>query len=381
MTRRCALVLALAACGGAPPAVRPLALSGSPPLPLEAEPAAAVVDQGDVQVVLGGRLATVVRGGAVAARVEAPGGWVAAATIAAPDGAGRWIVAIDADGAAWRLTSTGEREAIADRFGLAGAKVIDVGGAGATTAFALADAVAYTTDGLHLARVPAAPASHLAVARGVLARAVTATAARGGYLEKWDLVRGTRVTYPIAAERLAFLDANGAHPRLVAAAGDRLWVDDGRDLRPLGAPGPVQGLAARGSRLWVAAGGKLFALDGARLVPTDVREPKLQLLAASPSGDAWLATDRGLVRYAAAGAATADPSWQAQVAPVFQRVCSKCHLPGGDADVDLSTAASWHAERSEIVQRVLVARTMPPAGTELSDADRAALAAWLGAPP
>ena len=382
MTRAAALAVVLAACGGAPPAVRPLALSSSPPLALDATSPVAVVDQGDLQVVLGSQVATLVRGGAVAARVEAPHAWIAGATIAAPDGTGRWVVAVDAGGAAWRLTPSGEREAIADRFGLGDAKVLDVGGAGATTAFALADAVAYTTDGLHVARVPAAGASHMAVARGMLARAVAGTAARGAYLEKWDLVRGTRVTYPIAAEHVAFLDANSEHPRLVASAGDRLWVDDGGDLRPLAAPAPVQGLAARGGRLWVEAGGKLLALDGGRLVPTDVREPTLQLLAASPSGDAWLATGRGLVRYSAAGAAaSADPSWQAQVAPVFQRVCSKCHLPGGDADIDLSTAAAWHAERPEIVRRVLVDRTMPPAGTELSDADRAALAAWLGAPP
>ena len=100
------------------------------------------------------------------------------------------------------------------------------------------------------------------------------------------------------------------------------------------------------------------------------------LLAASRTGDAWLATERGLVR-AAPGGMHDDPAWLAQVAPVFQRVCAHCHLPGGEADFDLSTAAAWQADRAELVRRVLVTRTMPPAGTELSDADRAALEAWL----
>jgi mono/diheme cytochrome c family protein len=73
--------------------------------------------------------------------------------------------------------------------------------------------------------------------------------------------------------------------------------------------------------------------------------------------------------------------WQAQVAPVFQRVCAHCHLPDGEAGIDLSTVASWNRARGEIVHRVLETRTMPPAGTELSDADRNALAAWLGVKP
>jgi hypothetical protein len=35
------------------------------------------------------------------------------------------------------------------------------------------------------------------------------------------------------------------------------------------------------------------------------------------------------------------------------------------------------AERSELIRRAIDTRTMPPAGTELDDADRHALASWL----
>lgn len=374
MTR--AWLVVLVACGGAPPALPPVAVSASAPLAIDAGPGATVVEQGDAVYVVGGAGATVVRGGAIAGRIAAPGGWTSAASIAAPDGDGRWVVAVDAAGALWRLTLAGDREPIADRFGLGAAKLRAVGGAGATTAFDLGDAVAYTIDGLHLARVPAEPAMAFAVAPGMLARAVAATRAHAAYVEEWDLARGTRVTYPLAASRLAFLDGGGAQPRLVAADGDRVWLERAGGLDRVRAPAVVSALAARGDRLWLTAGGRLFELTGERLIATTERDPRLALLAASRTGDAWLATERGLVR-ASPGAAHDDPAWQAQVAPVFQRVCAHCHLPGGEADFDLSSAAAWQADRAELVRRVLVTRTMPPAGTELSDADRAALAAWL----
>jgi hypothetical protein len=69
--------------------------------------------------------------------------------------------------------------------------------------------------------------------------------------------------------------------------------------------------------------------------------------------------------------------WRAAVEPVVHRVCSRCRHPGGDGRVDLSTVAAWHVERGELIRRVVDTRTMPPAGTELEDADRRALAGWL----
>jgi mono/diheme cytochrome c family protein len=72
-----------------------------------------------------------------------------------------------------------------------------------------------------------------------------------------------------------------------------------------------------------------------------------------------------------------DRAWHEAVEPIFQRVCASCHLPGGDADLDLSTPGAWAFRRAEIVQRVLVERTMPPAGTDITDAERKALDSWL----
>jgi mono/diheme cytochrome c family protein len=372
-------VLALVACHAArPPA---------PPLPVTATPALAfapalgaftpIVEQGDAVYVLDGRVATVLRGGAIAARSEASRAWTSAASIAAPDGDGRWVVATDEDGALWRLMTSGEREQVGERFGLGGAKVRQVGGAGTTTAFDLGDAIAFSVDGTHLVRVPADPGYRFAVARGVIARSVQGRAGVHPHLEIWNLAHATRVTYSLAADELAFLDADADHPRLVATEGRRVWIDDGGELRATAAPDIVHGVAAQRDRLWLAAGGRLFTLVDGHVVPTAFADrAMLHLLAAAQTGDAWLATTRGLVR-ASLSAARDDDRWQAQVAPVFQRVCAHCHLPGGEAGLDLSTSAAWATERAEIARRVLITHTMPPAGTDLTDADRDALAIWL----
>ena len=86
-----------------------------------------------------------------------------------------------------------------------------------------------------------------------------------------------------------------------------------------------------------------------------------------------------LVRYSP-DRASDDPAWQASIAPVFAHVCGHCHVPGGEAGIDLSTPAKWQAERDETRRRVLVTNTMPPAGTELGEADRRAIEAYLAHP-
>jgi hypothetical protein len=368
-------LLVLAACGAAPRATAPLALQASAPIDAHAT---AVIEQGDALYVLEGNVALIVRGGIVTTRIESPRPWAGGASIVAPDGDGRWVIAFDDEGVPWRLTLSGEREPVAERLGLGGAKVHALGGAGATFAADLGDAVAFTTDGVHLARVPVGESYRFAVARGVLARAVKGTQAGPPHLERWDLSRGTRVTYAIAPADIAFLDGDTDHARLVAITDDRMWIESDGRLAPFAVPALGHDVVARGDRLWIGAAGELYAFDGRQLVPTRHDDHQVSLLAASTAGDAWLSTERGLVRYSL-GATAADPAWQAQVAPVFQRVCAHCHLPGGEAGIDLSTPAAWHAERGEIARRVLATRTMPPAGTELGDADRAALASWLNA--
>ena len=372
-------LLAIAACGAAPKPVQPVALSHGVPLDVTAT---AVVEQGDALYVLADRVATIVRNGVATQRIESPRPWSFGASIAAPDGDGRWVVAVDDQGAPWRLTQSGEREPVGERLGLPRGNVHALGGAGATFAADLGDAVAYTTDGKHLVRVPADEGYLFAVAHGVLARGVKGTAALGPpHLEKWDLVHGTRVVYPVAANAIAFLDADGDHPHLAVLTDDELLVEDpaGKLAPAARLPARAHDLVTRGARAWIAAHGELFVFERGTLTPTRHDDRQLSLLAASSSGDAWIATEHGLARFSS-GASAADAAWQAQIAPVFQRVCAHCHLPGGEAGIDLSTPAAWASERSEIANRVLATRTMPPAGTDLDDADRATLEHWLSTP-
>jgi mono/diheme cytochrome c family protein len=126
----------------------------------------------------------------------------------------------------------------------------------------------------------------------------------------------------------------------------------------------------------------LYVLDRGAFVRTNA-DPGAGSLYGSPSGDVWFnkiagsdqRTGIALERYSLDR--PEDPRWQSEVAPVFERVCSHCHLPGGSADIDLSTPALWRDNRDELLRRVVVTRTMPPAGSDLTDAERAALEAWL----
>jgi hypothetical protein len=196
-------------------------------------------------------------------------------------------------------------------------------------------------------------------------------------VEVWDLAHGTSQTYSVADGFVAFVDPDVPASRLVVRSGRTLWIERAGALHQIGPRAPYP-IVASGSRLWaILADGSLAVLSNDRLVPTTAKIIDGDMFA-SPTGDVWVrrrGAPAALQRFSLERAA--DPQWQADVAPVFERVCAHCHLPGGDADVDLSTAAAWEQAREQIRRRVLVDRTMPPAGTTLGDSDRAALSRWL----
>ena len=336
--------------------------------------AVAVVEVGDTVFAFDGNTVTIARGGSVVTRVEAPAGkaFVAAAVIAAPDGNGRWVVA-DLGGALVRVTAEGELDPVGDRFGIAGDRVVDVSASASTFGIGLRDGVAASRDGVHVVELSGSAAVRVAVAKDRLARADAQA------VHVIDLAHGTEADYPFAgATRLAYVGADSATPRLAIANDELVYVETRGKLARVAVPGPITGISAGADRLWIAAAGALYGVgdDGAvqRAAASIARDARLF---GSSTGDVWVAS-ASLRRYSPARAA--DPAWQANVAPVFTRVCAHCHLPGGSADVDLSTAAAWRAHRDELVQRVVVTRTMPPAGSELSDAERQALNAWLQPP-
>jgi hypothetical protein len=374
VTRAALLVACLAAACAhrAAPAIHAIARGTLPDAVGEAP--IAILELGDATIVLGDHRVTVVRGSAVAAIADAPLGWAGGTTIAAPDGEGRWAVGVAPDGTLWRITLEGELEPVADRLGLGDAHTRALAGAGTTTVASIAGGVASSIDGMHMDRVDRGTPVGFAAARGRLAIASATT------VELWDLARGTSTSFAIAGVlQLAFAGATAETPRLVLATDQLVYAEDRGRLVRVAVPGPIRQLAAAGARVWIRTERAIYALAGTAATRVLLGDAHATRLFGSATGDAWAATDRGITRFAlaSAGDTDTDTAWHASVEPVFDRVCAHCHLPGGDAGIDLSTAASWAADRDELARRVLVTRTMPPAGTALSEDDRAALAAWL----
>jgi mono/diheme cytochrome c family protein len=239
--------------------------------------------------------------------------------------------------------------------------------------------VAILRDRAHVARFPAdAPGSVIASRDRVAVR-------RGDQLDVWDLADLTHAGYTVpGALAAAFVDRSrrsgpsGPSRRgvLVVATRSALYVEAAGGLHRQPAPADIRALAAAGSRLWVATARGIFVVDGGAFVPTAVDATAADHLFGLAGGDLVLAAPAGLVRLSIGGAEH-DPRWEAEVRPIFQRVCAKCHRPGGSARVDLSTPAAWRTEHAELVHRVVETHTMPPAGTPLGDAERRKLAGWL----
>jgi len=370
------------------------ACAGHGPPPLNAAPVATLADvhadqvvtQGDFTYALGAQLA-IARGDVVTTLVpvDCNSGpcpahvWTSAASIPALDGDGKWIVATRYDQTLWRVRLDGELERIESRFGLGPLDhVWSVAGAGTTVALLLHTPKSYsmtyglvvTNDGVHVTRYDLpSPHDSLAVAQDRVA-----LAAPDG-VEVWNLATNSQRSYHVDEGRPGFLDADPKLARLVVTSKHGVWVEHGDKLQPLDV-GDVAATAIAGARLWLEIGKRIYLLSDTTALDTTVASAGGEPMFGAPNGDVWIGAT-ALRRYAL-GAAAGDPVWRAKVQPVFERVCAHCHLPGGDAGVDLSTAASWTTEHDELVRRVVVTRSMPPAGTELDDADRATLASWLG---
>ena len=61
-------------------------------------------------------------------------------------------------------------------------------------------------------------------------------------------------------------------------------------------------------------------------------------------------------------------------------MCAACHLPGGVAQLNLSSYQRWLDKRVDIYERVITQRRMPPAGTDLAENDRTKLKTWMDDP-
>ncbi|MDB4963240.1 MAG: hypothetical protein JWP01_3239 [Myxococcales bacterium] len=376
---RLGLLLVLACCGGNEASYRttPAAATSR----LSAGCAAGMLSIDGVSYAFARDAVSIIQGGKVASRVVVPGSaekpstWTAATSIHAPSG-GHWAVGL-AGGRLWRVTSAGELEEITGRLGIADTEVLAIDAAGATLAIGLADGVAISRDPAHMMKFPGAPASVIAASRDRVA------IARASVVEVFDLAQSTRITYPVKdVTSLAFLDPETATARLVVRTRSAIYVGENGLLRRKTLPARARELVVAGPRLWVITDAGLFSVEGNAPLRAALDVQPGDQLCSSPEG-VWLArrdtaelVSFDPARSAASGAVATITPWEGIVAPLFQRVCSGCHLPGGEADLDLSTAATWR-ENADLIEEVLVTGAMPPPGTDLRSADREALLGFL----
>jgi len=370
---------AVAGCGAAPHtraagAVAPLAVRSVEWNPSRAPVGAvtAVADTGSVVAVLGDAGATILSSGAVVATDRSVTDWVDARIIRGADGAPRWIVGIDGKGRLYYLRGLSSFEDVSQRFGLEGravrgAAMLDPKRVG----FLLDGEIAVAQAG-RVVRFAVPPLSTLSGAAGIGA----------GVAPDAVLVFDEKMT--------AHAFALPGVTRVVLGPDGRVYATTRRALYASGEHGDLQlvydangealhGLAVSGEHVWFADGSELGVVDGDHVAETTgARVPPDARLAPSPGGDVWVLAGGALQRFARSEAEpTLASAWSSQLAPIFARACSRCHLPNGVSGTDLSTAEGWQSERAEIADRVVKSRTMPPEGHPLSDADRAAIRSWV----
>jgi mono/diheme cytochrome c family protein len=340
----------------------------------------AVAEEGTNVAVFSDAGLTVFANGAPASSDGSIVAWRAAGAIEATDGDGTWLVGVDGDGHVRRARVGDGPEDISDRFGLASDKVqLVAGSSSASTAFLLENGVALS-DGKNVTRWDGAP---LAVAVSAKGAAMTAD----GGLRVFDAaLHETDLALPDAA--FVAYDGSGA---LFAATHHALFRVDGATAQLVWDAGTrqVRALSGAGSAVWLAVDadlalyedGKLSVTSGGPIAP-DAK------ISGSPSGDIWVVAGGALQRFQAQTATSGDEAlWATNVRPIYAAICGNCHSAPGTAGkdssgIDLSTYDAWNARKDKIYKRVVeqagTATSMPPpsSGFTLTDAQRAAIAAW-----
>jgi mono/diheme cytochrome c family protein len=338
--------------------------------------AAAVADDGDAVVVFGDAGAVVLAAGVPVATDGRITRWRDAATIAAADGDGSWIVGLDGDGRVHRVRARSRLEPIGDRYALQADAVRAVAWAGERrVAFALGapgsagnapSPTVALADGAQVAFFDYGPVRAMAAGGGKLALLPPPpTDGAAVILRLVDLEHGADVRYALpGAERVAV----DAHGHVFAASRTALWSDDGLGrlrLRYVARAGEIGALVASGDVAWFREGRELGRLaprsasDDASLDGTD----RVEVTASAPvsidarlfpsaGGDVWV-VDAGTVRRLAPR--TSSPSTRASASQ-----------PSGSSASSTSSASSASSPSSPLAA--------PP--TSASPPDARAREAW-----
>jgi len=334
----------------------------------------AVADAGNVVAVFGDSTATVLSSGAAVATETGVTGWISAETITGADGSARWIVGVDGQGHLYYLRGLSSFDDVSARYGLDGRKVRGATMLDASHVGFLLDQEIAVADGHRVTRYATGPLLALAGGGG-----------HGAGLAKDIIVSFDAAS--LASRSFPLPDVT----RVAVGVDGRLYATTPRAVYASGADGKlalvyasdadtVHGLAASGAHVWFADGRELGVVDGDHVAETTGAGLAADaVLSPSASGDVWVLAGGQLQRFARVDAEPAlAATWNGTLSPIFARVCSSCHQPNGSSGTDLSTAEAWESEKQAIRDRVVVTKTMPPEGHVLSDADRKAIAAWVG---
>jgi hypothetical protein len=333
----------------------------------------AVAEGSGVTVVFADTGATVLASGAVLAVDHSRTDWVDAAVIPGAAGESPWLVGLSGDGHLYRLKDRSRFEDVSARYGMETQNVRRVATLGnGLVGFLLEQQIAI--------------ADHDSVTRYDLPGFVDLLGGGGSGLALdsagafwFNAVERQTRRYALPGIRHGALDSNG-----------RLYVSTARAIYTAAPSGDlaltydsqstgIGELTASRDTVWFTDGRELGIVGSERVAETSTAPTAVDSkLSASANGDVWAISAGTLHRFSRV-ASTADRTalWGSSIAPIFARVCASCHEPNGAAGIDLSTADAWEGERIEIRERVIEARTMPPQGHELAEADRAAIAAWL----
>ncbi len=364
----------------------PAALTLAPvtwnPANVDVGTAQAVVEVDKSLLVLGSKGVITLASGSVVSTDATITAWKSAASLPSPDGQSTWVVGVDGTGLLERVSSDGSRALpVNDKYGLTMDKVQDIAGGAPSAGFMLATGIA-VTDGANLTRYDG-------VAHAIAAHGSAIALADGAAIRVFDKGKETDVSLPDA--QLCAYDQAGD---LLAATTHRLYeVSDGAAVLLFDAGDrTIHQLAGAGTSVWFSVDGDLgvvragaVALASGGTLPADAR------IIGSASGDIWTLAGGHLSRMSAGGPAVGgaggdEASWNANVQPIYAAVCSTCHSPPGSgkdsSNIDLSTYGAWSMRRDHVYTRVVTqagtATSMPPPNTavSLTDAQRAAIAAW-----
>ena len=394
----------LTACGGAPAAFTKKGGAVSAldvhevawnPAKITVGNVRAVAEAGDVVCVFADNAATILVSQAPVSTDTSVQGWTGAAVLTPKSGASQ-IFGIDAKGRVHALRAQRSFDDVSDRFGL-GAKSVRASTALGSGALLFAsNAEVFVADGSRVSTFGAPALSELAP----FGSGFIGIAQSGIYEFDLESHVGREFALPGVVHAVT-----GPKGRVVATTKNAVYAADPDGALSLvyAAEGDtLHGLVASGDTVWFADGSELGVVDEGRVRETSgAHIPSNAELAPSPRGDVWVMGSGALARYGMGGSLAApagnapaggtppsgpshqilpgsgDP-WRDSLSAVFARSCSSCHLQGGSSGIDLSTEARWQTEKNDIRERVITTKSMPPPGHALSDADRAAIAAFVG---